>query len=202
LHPARSRQPATPEPSGPPVPSNLSAFSDFDADRDLRGIVVDREDHPVEGASVTARALDLWLRVLAAKRGGSLPDGAVLAEAQTAADGSFRLRLTPGAQTKRPRLGEGLSPTSRCPRSGPAGRSGSSSIRRRRCASVSRARTGNQSRARPCSATSFSRPGDSSKWLRTGTTGADGVVSWEGLPRGRAARSSRSRRTPARAVCP
>lgn len=184
-HAARGRQRAAPEPSGPPVPSDLSAFADFDADRDLRGIVVDRQDNPVEGASVTVHPLEFLRWALASMRGETPPIRAPLAESRSAADGSFRLRVTPGAQTLVRVVAKGFADVEL--RAVETGRTlrvvldPPTTLRVRVEDAAAKPITG-----AAVLAISRSRQDDPSNWLRAGTTGADGVIVWEGLPRGRA----------------
>lgn len=185
-HVARAKRSA-PEPSGSPVPSNLSAFADFDADRDVRGVVVDRADHPVEGATVSAYAFDIFRWSLDEMRGATTPAGAPRAESRSAADGSFRLRLTPGEQTVVRVTAKGFADAEL-----PYLQTGQTVRVVLGLPTTLRVRVLDAAGS-PCAGASvLAQPAwtkdDPSRWTRAGTTGADGVVSWDGLPRAPATR--------------
>jgi RNA polymerase sigma factor (sigma-70 family) len=177
----RTKRPA-PATSAPPVASNLFAFADFDADRDVRGVVVDRGDRPVESATVTAQRFDLlgWAR-------GEPSRGESLAESRTAADGSFRLRVTPGVQSLVRVAAKGFADAEL-----PAIDTGRTIRVILDPPTTLRVRVEGADGAPVADAavlaTSRNRTADSSHWSRGGRTGADGVVAWDGLPRGRGAK--------------
>src|SRR5437879_3851686 len=57
---AHAKRRAPVENTEPSLPANLAAFADLDAERDVHGIVVDRDDHPVAAARISAHPFDVY----------------------------------------------------------------------------------------------------------------------------------------------
>lgn len=100
-HVAGRRAPGDASPDAGDAPSALAAAApaDDDAERDLIGVVVDRGDAPVAGAHIAAHRLDVMRWVLASASGTTLGVDSPVATAESAEDGAFRLRLSPGSQS-------------------------------------------------------------------------------------------------------
>jgi RNA polymerase sigma factor (sigma-70 family) len=201
--PARHGAPAAVAPAA--VPDSPAADAAYDADRDVRGVVVDRDDRPVKDAHVTAHPFDLLRWTLAAARGVSDGAGEAVADSHSAADGTFLMRLTPGRQTLLRVAAAGLADVE-----APYVQAGQTLRIVLDPPTTLRVRVEDAGGTPVAGASVLARPvwrqGETTRWTRCSTTGADGVVSWDGLPRGRSQRveidvSPPPGRAPATANC-